>query len=219
MIETTLPGGVLTRRRYRVEEARITRVSNLLRFLYAFLTPYPHSRRIVGSMKIIKATLNTLISVTLLSISAGQANELEMAVDTALEAQRTDFLTMTPAASLTISNVALNLYPVYMLDVKGPAHTLMGTIAHTAADGTLHTVAYRIAKHRGVIKEILLQVDHGELKSMSPAMMKALGTFLEKSGGNQEERKRVAADLRKAADGSWLSFVELIVAHIGMRHC
>jgi len=166
----------------------------------------------------INAKIQTIILGLALSLTGVQASELTTAIDAALEAPRTDFLTMTPAASLTLSNKLLKLYPVYMLDKQGPAHTLAGTISHEA-DGTLHTVAYRIVKNRGVIKEIVLQVDHGDLTSMSPAMTKALGIFLEKSGGNEDERKAVAASLQEATDGSWLSFVELVVAHIGMRHC
>jgi hypothetical protein len=166
-----------------------------------------------------KAKTKTIILGLILSVTVARGSELTMAIDAAIEAPRTDFLTITPAASLTLSNSHLKLYPVYMLDKKGPAHMLAGTISHQTADGTIHTVAYRIAKHRGVIKEILLQVDHGDLKSISPVMMKALGIFLEKSGGDEEERRTVATALQKAVDGSWLSVVELIVAHIGMRHC
>ena len=166
----------------------------------------------------INAKIPTIIFGLALSLTVVRGSELATAIDAALEAPRTDFLTMTPAASLTLSNKLLKLYPVYMLDKQGPAHTLVGTISHEA-NGTLHTVAYRIVKNRGVIKEILLQIDHGDLKSMSPGMTKALGIFLEKAGGNEDERKAVAASLQKATDGSWLSFVELVVAHIGMRHC
>jgi hypothetical protein len=165
------------------------------------------------------AKLTTLVLALMATVTVTRATDLEIAVDAAIEAPRSDFLTITPAATLTVSNLLFKLYPVYMLDAKGPAHTLMGTISHHAANGTIHTVGYRIAKHRGVIKEVLLQVDNGDLKSMSPAMMKAMGISLEKSGGNQEERKGVSTALRKASDGSWLSYVELLIAHIGMRHC
>ena len=114
------------------------------------------------------AKFQTTVLGLVLSFTVAQGSELTTAIDAALEAPRTDFLTMTPAASLTISNKLLKIYPVFMLDKQGPAHTLAGTISHEA-DGTLHTVAYRIVKNRGFIKEVLLQVDHEDLKSMSPA--------------------------------------------------
>jgi hypothetical protein len=151
--------------------------------------------------------------------SSLSANELELAIDAALQSPRSEFLQNTPASSVTFSNHHLKLYPVFVIEAKKPAHTIGGRIVSATTNGVERSVAYRIMKHRGVIKEVLLQIDEGTPQAMSASMMKALGIFLEKAGGDSTERNAVTAALHKASDGSWLSIIELVVAQIGMSHC
>jgi hypothetical protein len=171
----------------------------------------------------IKETMNTKMNGLLLALSVCVtslcASENDFALDKALESPRSDFLQSAPVASLTLSNLEFRLHPVYMLDHKGRTHTLAGTIEHTAANGTNHTVLFRILKHKGAIKDVQLQVDYGTPQSMSAPMMKALGKYLETGSVYQEDRKAINVALQEAADGTWLSLIELLVAQLGIKHC
>jgi hypothetical protein len=165
------------------------------------------------------AKMHAALLALVLGVAPAFASDFDFALDTALQSPRTDFLQSAPVATLTLSNLHFKLHPVYMLDKKGAAHTLAGTIEYQAANGTNHTVSFRILKHKGAIKDVQLQIDYGTPQSMSAAMMKALGKFLETGSVEEAERKAIDLAVKKAADGTWLSLIELLVAHIGMKHC
>ena len=164
-----------------------------------------------------KTTFLTLI-LALAGVST-RANELEFAIDKALQAPRSDFLQSAPAAFLSLSNIHLKLHPVFLLEKKGPVHTLAGTIEQDDAAGKTRTIAYRITKQGGTIKNIVLQIDDDMPQAVSASMRKAMGRFFEPGPMEEDERARLMGALHATVDGTWLSVVELVVARIGLRHC
>ena len=163
-------------------------------------------------------TIALIISVVLLS-AVLRADELEFAVDKALQTPRSDFLQSTPVAFLSLSNIHVKLHPVFLLEKKGPVHILAGTIELDETTGKTRTIGFRITKQAGTIKNIVLQINDEMPQAMSESMTRALGKFFTPGPMEQDERERIVAGLRSATDGTWLSIVELVVAQIAIRHC
>lgn len=165
--------------------------------------------------------LSTMCTVIILALLApGPAHgmdDLESALRAALE-ENQNAKTDIVVHDYRLFNHLFGVPPL-IFEKQSKRFLITGTLIHHHENGKKDQIKYRIVKEKGAISEIRLQVNGGEFRPASDAILTALGDYRKAVPISDEKQEEVRQALRNAVDDTWQRAAEFLIAHIAIRHC
>lgn len=162
-------------------------------------------------MKKLSSLYRALALALLLPVGAANAGGLECAIRTALDGPK--------GAEVFLFDHTFDVQPPEIVKKQKQSYTMVGKLVHHNAAGKNETIAYRVTRQKGAIKEISIQVNDGKWQSISEPMLNALGDWRTGAPMPEEKQRAVERALEKAVDKSWMRAAEFLIASVAVRHC
>jgi hypothetical protein len=162
-------------------------------------------------MKKLSSLCRAVTLAMLLPVGAANAGGLECAIRTALDGPK--------GAEVFLFDHTFDVHPPEIVEKQKQSYTMVGKLVHHSTAGKNETIAYRVTRQKGAIKEISLRINNGKWQAISEPMFNALGDWRTGEPMPEAKQRTVERDLEKAVDKSWLRAAEFLIANVAVRYC
>src|SRR5215211_9231517 len=150
--------------------------------------------------------LGWCIVAVALSIAAARAGGHDEAIRVAIDGPE--------GTHISAFNHRFAVQPPEMQDKRKTGYTIVGRLTCVGAKSSQDEVmSYRIAREKGAVKSIDVQINDGMWLPMSEKVMSALGGYREGKPMPEEQQQEVTRALEKLVDTSWQKAAEFLIAH------
>lgn len=187
-----------------------------------FLHPYDTSDLTFADAHLVMKAKQMVLGIvcgSLILAGDAKAGGIECAIDAVLEMSSKEETWLPQGVPITLGTNEFTLHRVEMTEKKGGQHTLVGKLARKNGNAKEDEISYRIIKVKGAITDVQIGVNGRDWQPMSAEMMEALGDLRTTGGADAATRKSIYSALDRASTLSWITRAELLIAHIGIRHC